>query len=112
MRIYIAHPLAGDGSLDWGDQGRNVDRYLQWVAEAMGEGHTVITWVHHWLTHERKLTNGDFDYYLSRDCSLIEVADELWICGPPSVSKGMRVEIAFANKKGIRVIKKDYWRGK
>jgi len=108
-RIYIAHPLVGDGSKLWGDQARNVERYLRFAADATNAGHVVLSWVHHYLLHSRMLTDGDADFYLDRDCVLIGVADELWIAGPPELSRGMRREIAHAEALGIPVRRMKGW---
>ena len=108
-RIYIAHPLMGDGSPEWGDPAKNVERYLRFVAFACNEGHTVITWVHHYLTHARGLTKGDADFYLTRDRILLRNATELWVCGPPETSAGTRFEIECARQFGLLIITKPEW---
>lgn len=102
-RAYIAHPLVGDGSSEWGDPARNVERYLRFAADATNAGYVVLSWVHHYLMHCRRLTDGDAPFYLDRDCALIDAADELWVAGPPNLSNGMRVEIAHAVEAGIPV---------
>ena len=102
-QIYIAHPLFGDGSPEWGDTSKNVERYLRCVGDAVSQGCGVITWVHYWLTGERGLTEGDAQYYLDLDCALMDRADALWVYGPPEVSAGVRYEIAHAEGLGIPV---------
>jgi hypothetical protein len=109
LRIYIAHPLVGDGSQEWGNMERNVERYLRFVAMAMDQGHVVLTWVHHYMTHVRRLTAGNADYYLDRDCSLIYMANEFWIAGPLAVSHGMQVEHQIAMKQGIVIRQEPGW---
>ena len=107
--VYIAHPLFGDGSEEWGNTQKNVERYLFFVAHATTLGHAVISWVHHYLTHTRGLTEGDADFYLSRDRVLLSKADELWVCGPPAVSSGTRYEIECASEFGIPIVRKAEW---
>jgi len=113
-KVYIAHPLTGDGSETWGNQARNVDRYLRICAWATNQGYAVVSWTHHYLLHEAGLTGRHPDgrvftgsecleFYISRDLRLIDGCDELWICGPPSVSRGMQAEIAYAKQTGIIV---------
>lgn len=99
-RIYIAHPLAGT----W--PGRNVESYLKWCAVAMNEGHTVLSWVHNYLTHVRKLTDGDADFYLTMDFALIDVADEVWLCGDWPHSKGCLAEKEYALRRNMTVLDK------
>jgi len=110
-KIYIAHPLMGPGSpeMEWGDIDRNVSRYLRFVAHACDLGHTVISWVHHYMMHSRGLTDGDALYYLTRDRELLKDADELWVCGPPEMSAGVRYEIKCAEEFEITVIMKTEW---
>jgi NTP pyrophosphatase (non-canonical NTP hydrolase) len=107
-RIYIAHPLIGDRSPEWGDREKNLDRYLRICAWATEQGHVVLSWVHHVLTHDAGLTctheQDAHDYYLSRDEALVAVADEVWVCCPAGVSRGVDREIAFAEKHGIPVL--------
>jgi hypothetical protein len=108
-KIYICHPLVGDGSLEWGDMARNVDRYLRFVALAMNQGHCVLSWVHHYEVDRRGWTRGKAQFYLERDMLLLQHADEVWIAGPLSVSKGMRQEYNFACRYGIFVRKDPQW---
>jgi len=108
-KIYICHPLGGDGSPEWGDLERNMERYLLFVAMATNAGDVVITRAHHYMTHTRGLTNGDHAFYLDRDVKLLEDADEVWMAGPVSVSKGMKIEEDAALGFGIPVIHKDEW---
>jgi hypothetical protein len=114
-RIYIAHPLVGDGSPEWSDQPRNVNRYLRFCASATEAGHAVLSWVHHWLMHNERLTGLGLtgaalhDYYLTRDEALVDVADELWVAGPVAVSAGMRREVARATERGIPIVHNAAW---
>lgn len=107
--IYIAHPLQGDGSLEWGVQSKNVERYLHFAARAVNEGHAVMSWVHHYLMHTRGLTTGDSSFYLERDERLIMRCDELWIAGPPVLSAGVRFEIKVAEREGIPIKFMEGW---
>jgi hypothetical protein len=108
--IYIAHPLGGDGSPEWGDRDQNMERYLHFVAHASNQGHCVISWVHHHLCRNRGLTphEGD-DFYLVRDRELLKLAHELWVAGPPETSSGTRYEMACAEEFGIPIIQKPEW---
>lgn len=102
--VYIAHPLFGDGSDAWGNPDVNVERYLAICAWAsLREGVAVASWVHHHFMHKAGLLSEDAEFYLLRDERLIFACDELWICGPPAVSKGMQREIEFAKENGIKV---------
>lgn len=104
--IYIAHPLFGDGSEEWGNTEKNVERYLRCVAAAVNEGVGVITWVHYWHAQQAGLLEGDEHYFLQLDCALLERADELWVCGPPEVSGGIRTEMGHARLHGIPVVRR------
>jgi hypothetical protein len=98
MRVYIAHPLTGE----W--PAFNVERYLRHCADAMNKGHTVVSWVVNYLTHTRGLTCGGASFYLDMDFALIDVCDELWVCGADwETSSGVQAEIAYATKRGIRI---------
>ena len=108
-RVYIAHPLYGDGSDEWGHPELNVERALKFMAMATNEGHTVISWAYLYFTHLRRWTQGDTKFYLERDAKLIEVCDKLWVCGPPEISSGTRFEIALAEKLGITIVQKPEW---
>lgn len=108
-KVYIAHPLAGDGSPEWGDQEKNVERYLKFIAAAMNKGYCVFSWVHHYLTHTRGLTDGDPSFYLERDAELIKCCDELWLCGPVDLSKGMIYEAGVTRGAGITVVADPLW---
>ena len=112
-KVYIAHPLTGNTEQaraeGWGDPETNVERYLRFCAKASNEGHVVISWVHHYLMHARGLTPEDADFYLSRDRMLLAEADELWVCGPESVSEGLRQEVAWARGMGIPVVSRPEW---
>lgn len=108
--VYIAHPLGGDGSPEWGDRDKNLERALRFIAYATNEGHAVISWVHHCLTNKRGWTpHGDDQFYLVRDKRLMEAAEELWVCGPPELSSGTRFEIECAKEFGIPIIQKPEW---
>jgi hypothetical protein len=98
--VYIAHPLAGPQSA------RNVEQYLKWCALAMNQGYAVLSWVVNYLTHARLLTDGDADFYLNMDFVLINVADEVWLCGDWKSSAGGLREKAYAESKKITVIDK------
>lgn len=111
-RIYVAHPLVGDDSPEWGMQEENFQRYLRICAKATEEGNVVVSWAHHVLTHRLGLTCRDgqdeHEYYLSRDEALVGVADEVWACCPPGVSRGVDREVAFAEMYGIPVVRDDH----
>lgn len=107
-RIYIAHPLTtGEG--EWADMEANVERYLVFCAFAALQGYVVISWVHNYLTHVRQLTNGDHAFYMKGCLELLRAADEVWICGPPSISRGITMELAEAERLGIPVCRNDLW---
>jgi hypothetical protein len=90
--IYIAHPL-GDGP----ERVLNIGRASKWVAWAANQGVApVCTWVvlaSQW--DEKRREEG-----LAIDCRLIDVCDEVWLCGP-RISPGMHVEASHAAKDGV-----------
>jgi len=94
-RIYIAHPLRGDDSEEWGDKDRNFERYLDEVQAATLAGYAVVSWAHYELLHRRGLKK-EGAFWLRLDRALIHGAEELWACGPPEVSKGTQEEIEEA----------------
>jgi len=108
-KVYIMHPLAGDGSPEWGDWKRNLERYLAFVAWASLEGYAVVSWIHHCLLYQAGATADDPDFYLDRDCRLIDGCDEAWAAGPIKVSSGMGVESRYAERVGVPVIHKREW---
>lgn len=108
-RIYIGHPLVGDGSPEWGNMEKNVERYLRFVAMALNEGHTVLSWVHNYLTHIRGLTQGDGHFYLAGDLDELKLADEFWLAGPPKVSSGLAQEFDAAQEFLIPIRHEPEW---
>lgn len=109
-KIYIAHPLNCPGHPGWDDPARNVERYLRFVAFATLKGFTVVSWVHHYLCHNRGTLRGDGDFYLDRDADLVAASDALWVAGDPEVSAGTRFEIEVAAKHGIQYVHDPKWR--
>jgi hypothetical protein len=107
--VYIAHPLSGDGSREWGDCARNLERTIRFIAYAMHEGNAVISWVHHELTWRRRLTPDSAHFYLDRDLVLLSRADELWLAGPVEVSRGMQLERDHAVRLGIAIRQEPAW---
>jgi len=106
--VYVAHPLAGDGSEDWGNREKNIYRYLCFVAWAMEQGYAVSSWIHHELLYQRGLKR-PFNYWLDRDVLLLAKSDQVWLCGPPKVSSGMRVEESAAIGFGIPIRHDPEW---
>ena len=102
-KVYIAHPLFGDGSDEWGDIDRNVERYLRFVGFATMQGYAVVSWVHLHFAAVRGLCEGDADFYLAIDRTLLQCADEVWVCGDPAASSGTRKEIEWAAEFGLPV---------
>lgn len=92
--VYIAHPL-GSG------QDREANRALatKWVVWAANQGVAPIaSWIliaSEW--QEDRKTEG-----LEIDCRLIDVCEEVWLCGP-RISPGMTVESLYAEKLGIPI---------
>lgn len=129
-RIYIMHALVGDGTGEppWGDQARNVARYVRFLAAATndprGQGAVVLSWLHHVRLHDEGRTPpagymGELaGFYLRRDRELIRVSTEGWLCSPPEASSGVRYELGVFAEFGIPVVKKpewidpDYWPGR
>jgi hypothetical protein len=112
--VYIAHPLYGDGSPEWGNPDRNIERALRFMAFATNEGNAVISWAHHFFMQQRGLTPdgsapGAAEFYLSRDKLLMEAAEELWVCGPPETSSGVRFEMRAAEEFQIPILMHPEW---
>jgi len=112
--LYIMHPLTGDGSEGWGDQRRNVNRYLRFCSMAALEGHTVLSWAWNWLTESAGLTPPVTDHdsamwYLKRDLDLIGAAELGWQAGPVEVSHGIGVELARFTKLSTEVECREEW---
>jgi len=107
--VYIAHPLGGNGSREWGDRARNLERTIRFIAYAMHEGNAVIAWTHHEMTWQRRLTPDSAKFYLDRDLALLERADELWLAGPLEVSRGMQLERDHAVRLGIAIRQDPEW---
>jgi hypothetical protein len=104
-RIYIAHPYSGDGSPEWGYRGVNLYKYYLICEEAVRMGHAVLAWSHHHYISDNVNAGPDpFDFWLQRCEALIDVADEVWFCGPLEVSRGMQRELAYARKLGKRCL--------
>ncbi len=100
--LYIAHPLRGDDSAEWGDKNKNFERYLKIVRETTLAGYAVISWAHFELLHQRGLKK-DGSFWLRLDKALLRAADEMWVCGPLEVSSGMREEVVEATKVGVPI---------
>jgi len=111
--IYIGHPLMGSTdeakALGFGNIEENIERYLLFVAWASNNGFTVISWVHHPLCHQRGLTKGDADFYLTRDKKLMEPADLFWQCGPVESSSGLVYELDVCDEFDIPIIHRPEW---
>jgi hypothetical protein len=113
--IYIAHPLVGDGTPEWGNLERNVERYLRFCALFCHAGAAVASWVHHHMMHSRQLTQGAPPFYLVRDARLLDGCDALVVAGPPQVSSGVRFEIRHAESRSIPMwqplkwMKSEFW---
>jgi hypothetical protein len=108
-RVYIAHPGRGDGSPEWGNLEQNLERYLRFVAHYTNRGCAVVTWVHHFLLQRRELMSSDLEFNLARDRTLLDTCGELVVAGPPSVSRGVRLEVEHAEKLGILITAKPEW---
>lgn len=108
-KVYIMHPLAGDGSPAWGNHERNVQRYLRFVALAISRGMVVVSWVHHYLVDSQAMIKLTSLEYLAMDRELLRCCDLAWQCSPAEVSNGMRFELACCNEFGIRVETHPEW---
>jgi len=107
--VYIGHPLFGDGTPEWGDQSKNIERYIRFCALASNMGYTVISWIHHHMMFYRGYTPDDADYYMERDKVLLKPADLFWQAGPASVSKGLQQEIDWCGEFDIPIVHKPEW---
>ena len=106
--VYIGHPLVGDGSPEWGDIDRNMERYLRFCAYACSFGYAVLTWAHHVHLHRGGMVRSA-DYWLRRDMALLAKADLFWCAGPVGVSNGLAAEADFAKTRGIPIICDPLW---
>jgi len=109
LRIYIGHPLFGNGAKGWSDREQNVRRYLHFVALFTNAGHVVLSWVHHNLTHDLGLTKGDADFYLKRDREFIRISDVFIQAGPEEVSHGLVSELADCKEFKVPVYSRLEW---
>lgn len=100
-RVYIAHPLRG---ADAAETERNRYRASELTAYAADEYKIapVCSWIvlsAHW-TEEQGRALG-----LKIDKALIEVCEELWLCGPVrALSQGMQVEHNWAVEHGVKIV--------
>lgn len=98
-KLYICHPLVGDGSPEWGNLERNLERLLAFTAYAMELGYTVLSYLHHVEVHRRGHRPPEgvslHDYYLEHDEVLLAMADEVWVLCPQGVSQGVDREALF-----------------
>lgn len=111
-RVYISHALWGNGTPGWDDVEANFERHLLFVAMALAEGHTVVSWAHHYLMEARGLAPQGpewANFYLDRDLELLRFSDEMWLCCPVEVSNGARIEYEAAIRFGIPVLIRDEW---
>ncbi len=99
--IYFAHPLRG---ANVEATRRNRERASELVAQASltGEIAPVCSWIvlsQHWSEEEGR------ELGLKIDCALIDVCQELWLCGPAkSLSAGMQIEHDHAVKRGLTIL--------
>lgn len=107
--MYIAHPLAGGGSVAWGDTEANFARYLDFCAFATNMGYAVISWAGHYLTHLKGDTSLSGDEYIALDIRLLRGASRLWIAGPLEASRGMRAEHQAAARLRIPMLQCREW---
>lgn len=95
--VYLAHPL-GAGP----DREQNRANASKWVAWAAAQGVAPIAdWIvlsGQWEESPELRAKG-----LAIDCRLVELCDEVWLCGG-RVSPGMKLEADHALEKGIRVV--------
>jgi hypothetical protein len=97
--IYLGHPLVGDGSKEWGDMEKNVERYLRFVALFTNAGFLVVSWIHHYETHRRGWTQGSAEFYLERDFHLIDMARVFVPLAPLPTSQGLVAEWDYSEKQ-------------
>lgn len=103
--VYIAHPFRGTPNTAWGDPARNLARYLNICSEAVRQGYVPLVWCgpdigFAWGTQEPVSA----ETALSACFALVQRADEVWLAGPASMSRGMQAEIQVAEAHGIPII--------
>jgi len=101
VRVYIAHPFAGDGSKS---KVENVQAYIELARAATAHGGiAVVTWVHHALIAKVEEDERTPEFWLARDFALIDAADVV-VAFWPGRSNGVRREVQYAKNRGIRVL--------
>ncbi len=108
--VYIAHPLVGDKSAEWGNFVHNLTRYMHFVALFQNAGIAVASWAHNVLMHERGLsTDTSADFYLNIDRVLLTKCDALIKAGPEVISTGMQHELMWARQLNIPIFSHPIW---
>ncbi len=94
-RVFISSPYSGDVE-------RNMQVAKGFLKLAISQGHAPVA-PH--LLYPQVLDNDDPDSYdlgMALGLKWLETCDEMWVCGD-RVSKGMAMEIEFANRHGIPI---------
>lgn len=88
IRVYICHPFSGDTYTNQ----REVREYCRAVTESSRDHLPIAPQIYlpQWMDDAT-----DRDHAMDLCLRLLDVCDELWICGD-RVSAGMRVEIDYA----------------
>jgi len=61
------------------------------------------------VPHLQGKSLGTVNKVIMTNCIIVlSKCDEIWVCGPPEISKGTQAEIAFAESVGIPVVRRDY----
>ncbi|HSK68254.1 MAG TPA: DUF4406 domain-containing protein [Candidatus Limnocylindria bacterium] len=93
-RVFISSPYSGD-------VGRNQELARRFLRLAIEQGFAPIA-PH--LLYPQVLDNDDpanYDLGMALGLRWLETCDEMWVCGD-TVSKGMGMEMAYAQENGIR----------
>ncbi|MFV0351210.1 MAG: hypothetical protein ACK5JF_02715 [Oscillospiraceae bacterium] len=96
MNIYVCSPYGGKEENYQAARG-----YCLTVAEA---GHTPFA--SHVMLHKVFFEPNDREAGLEAGLALIDICQELWMFGPPPITRGMGIEIKYAKKKGLRIVNK------
>lgn len=93
--VYVAHPLGSD-PLGRAENVKKAARWVVWVAE---RGCAPVA---SWVILASVWDETHRDEGMRIDLKLVEVCDELWLCGD-HISPGMKQEADHARKHGVHV---------
>lgn len=105
-KIYVAHPLRGDGPADIATISKNisaVDEICRGIRIAYPD--VLILSPIHAFSFETALT--DQTWALAQCAELLTMVDELWVYGDWERSEGCTMEVARACEMGLTIVYAD-----